>query len=398
MHQSHCPTSVPLQHPVLVLGPVENDNPVTDVYYDAVENDNPVTERLKEALDAIEVLQQQVQGLTRRLEDHILDQKKDDFSSNLVFSSIESMKEENDANHRFLEIQISAASKDRTKLRVELENHKAAIHNKMDTATSKIRALENANLEEIKKNANLPKDDSNSNLVSSSIKSMKEENDANHRLLEIQISEASKDRTKLRVELEKHTATHIAGARNALQEGHKSYTSVRDKIAALHDRVNSTVNDMNSRTILEVKTFEARLQTSMDAQQKLLTKQTDSSLADMETRITNKQKELTESETRISSFSNLPIFLKTELNGLRDKQKENFENLTSMILKTSNECATNLSSSISRLGDFDTIHEQLRLVNKYHCDNDDSITRIDDSLTYLNDLTDDHKEYHANRK
>ena len=161
MHQSHCPTSVPLQHPVLVLGPVENDN--------------PVTERLKEALDAIEVLQQQVQGLTRRLEDHILDQKKDDFSSNLVFSSIESMKEENDANHRLLEIQISAASKDRTKLRVELE---------------------------------------------------------------------------------KHTATHIAGARNALQEGHKSYTSVRDKIAALHDRVNSTVNDMNSRTILEAKAFK----------------------------------------------------------------------------------------------------------------------------------------------
>ena len=52
MHQSHCPTSVPLQHPVLVLGPVENDN--------------PVTERLKEALDTIQVLQQQVQELTRR--------------------------------------------------------------------------------------------------------------------------------------------------------------------------------------------------------------------------------------------------------------------------------------------------------------------------------------------
>ena len=64
-----------------------------------------------------------------------------------------------------------------------------------------------------------------------------------------------------------------------------------------------------------------------------------------------------------------------------------------MILKTSNECATNLSSSISRLGDFDTIHEQLRLVNKYHCDNDDSITRIDDSLTDLNELIDNHKEY-----
>ena len=188
MHQSHCPTSVPLQHPVLVLGPVENDN--------------PVTERLKEALDAIEVLQQQVQGLTRRLEDHILDQKKDDFSSNLVFSSIESMKEENDANHRFLEIQISAASKDRTKLRVELE---------------------------------------------------------------------------------KHTATHIAGARNALQEGHKSYTRVRDSVAAVHDRVNSTVNDMNKRNILEVKAFEARLQTSMDAQQKLLQQQIDKSLVNLAT-------------------------------------------------------------------------------------------------------------------
>ena len=241
MHQSHCPTSVPLQHPVLVLGPVENDN--------------PVTERLKEALDAIEVLQQQVQGLTRRLEDHILDQKKDDFSSNLVFSSIESMKEENDANHRFLEIQISAASKDRTKLRVELE---------------------------------------------------------------------------------KHTATHIAGARNALQEGHKSYTSVRDKIAALHDRVNSTVNDMNSRTALEVKAFEARLQTSMDAQQKLLTKQTDSSLADMETRITNKQKELTDDMgTRISylrqDYGSI-IGLKTELNRTTNKSEDKLKNLNSMIL------------------------------------------------------------------
>ena len=112
---------------------------------------------------------------------------------------------------------------------------------------------------------------------------MKEEKDANHRFLEIQISAASKDRTKLRVELEKHTATHIAGARNALQEGHKSYTSVRDKIAALHDRVNSTVNDMNSRTILEAKVFEARLQTSMDAQPKLLQQQIDKSLANLTT-------------------------------------------------------------------------------------------------------------------
>ena len=201
------------------------------------------------------------------------------------------------------------------------------------------------------------------------------------------MSEASKDLTKLRVELENHTATHIAGARSALQEGHKFYTDVKDRIDVLNDKVISTITVLNSRTTLEVKPLEARLQTSIDAQQKLIKKQTDSSLADMETRITNKQKELTESETRISSFSNLPIFLKTELNGLRDKQKENFENLTSMILKTSNECA------LSGLGDFAKIHEQLRLVHKYHCDNDDSITRIDDSLTDLNELIDNHKEY-----
>ena len=70
MHQSHCPTSAPLQHPVLVLGQVENDS--------------PVTEQLQEALDTIQVLQQQVQELTRRLEDHILNPPKDDSSSNLV--------------------------------------------------------------------------------------------------------------------------------------------------------------------------------------------------------------------------------------------------------------------------------------------------------------------------
>ena len=79
---------------------------------------------------------------------------------------------------------------------------------------------------------------------------------------------------------------------------------------------------MNSRTSLKVKPIEARLQTSIDAQQKLLKQQTDSSLANMET----------------------------------------------------------------RLGDITTIHEQLRLLKKHHCDNDDS-------LTYLNELTDNHKEY-----
>ena len=145
----------------------------------------------------------------------------------------------------------------------------------MDTATSKIRALENANLEEIKKNANMNKDDSNSNLVSSSIKSMTEENDAKYLKLA----------TKLRVELEKHTATHIAGARSAFQEGHKFYTDVKDRIDVLNDKVISTITVMNSRTSLEENPLEARLQTSIDAQQKLLKKQTYSSLADMETRL-----------------------------------------------------------------------------------------------------------------
>ena len=74
---------------------------------------------------------------------------------------------------------------------------------------------------------------------------------------------------------------------------------------------------MNSGTSLEVKPLEARLQTSIDAQQKLLKQQTDSSLANMET----------------------------------------------------------------RLGDITTIHEQLHLLKRHHCDNDDS-------MTYLNGLTD----------
>jgi ribosomal protein S15P/S13E len=108
MHPSQWPYSAPPQHPVLFLGQVENDK-----------KESPLAEQLKEALDTIQVLQQQVQNLTSsqtRLEGHILNLPKDDSSSNLVSSSIESMKEANDAKHRHLEMQISESSKDRNKL------------------------------------------------------------------------------------------------------------------------------------------------------------------------------------------------------------------------------------------------------------------------------------------
>ena len=68
------------------------------------------------------------------------------------------MKEAQDAKHRHLELKISEASNATNKLQVNLLNHTAAIHNKLDTATSKIRALDNANLEGIKKNVKIEKE------------------------------------------------------------------------------------------------------------------------------------------------------------------------------------------------------------------------------------------------
>ena len=170
---------------------------------------------------------------------------------------------------------------------------------------------------------------------------MKEENDANHRYLETQISAASKDRTKLRVELENHTTKHIAGARSALQEGYQSYTKVKNSVDALNEKVNSTINVMNSRTSLEVKPLEARLQTSIDAQQKLLKQQTDSSLANMETRLGD----ITTIHEQLHLLKKHNDDSLTYLNGITDKHEDKLETLNSMILDTTERLQIEIDKS-----------------------------------------------------
>ena len=63
------------------------------------------------------------------------------------------MKEANDANHRHLELKQTNTNNECIKLKVDLQNHTAAVRNKLSTATSNNGALQNANLEAIKKNA-----------------------------------------------------------------------------------------------------------------------------------------------------------------------------------------------------------------------------------------------------
>jgi hypothetical protein len=103
---------------------------------------------------------------------------------------------------------------------------------------------------------------------------------------------------------------------------------------------------MNNRTWLEVKPLEARLQISIDAQQKRLKKQTDCSLADMETRLLDTRISLEENpfESRVLTTIDKKLdllkkhnddsltSLKTEFNGLTDKHNEKIENLSSVIL------------------------------------------------------------------